>query len=58
MIETQTHSIPQLNDSAEPANNWEPPAAPLDMPRQALECEAGASDWGAVLRLFRTRTRA
>ncbi|MCR8550996.1 hypothetical protein M4578_24515 [Salipiger sp. P9] len=35
---------------------WEPPSAPLDMPRQVLEREVRSLDWLAVLRRPWTRS--
>lgn len=39
-----------LNATAIEATHWEPPMAPLDMPRQVLEREARASSIGWLSR--------
>ena len=40
------------------SDSWEPPSAPLDMPRQVLESERGVTDRFAMFRLPWARTRA
>ncbi|SDE59215.1 hypothetical protein SAMN04488105_105155 [Salipiger thiooxidans] len=64
MMETSEFARPSTdgpvvsNTAAEAGAGWEPPSAPLDMPRQVLENERTTFDWLSVARLFRARTRA